>query len=292
MKRTIVALAALGMLATAGSVRAGQYANYNLYGTYVETFQGATAAGAPITGICQLTFDGSGLGGTGHLVLGTASNPASYCFTDNGIAAGECFQTFASGGYSVKSDGTGSITGTLATGTGCTSTTFSETLLIQSLGRGSLAENVLVARTDADAFAAGDLVPQGGGPFSNNALYGNYTESLGGTIGGNVFAGVCNDFFNGAGSVSGKCTLNTATIGSCQYALSGGYYVFGQGLFGPGGGLIYSANLTGTCGTIALGEFLKILNGSGYGGSFTAGQVAAVSYESGTIETGTYLLQN
>ena len=161
MKRTIVALAALGILATVGSVHAGQYANYNLYGTYIETFQGATA-GAPITGICQLAFDGAG-----HLVT---SNSASQCFTDNGATAGGCDQNFTSGSYSVNSDGTGSITGTLASGTGCTSTTFSETLLIQQLSRSLLAENVLAARTDAGAVASGEIVPQSSGPFSTSAI--------------------------------------------------------------------------------------------------------------------------
>src|ERR1700674_4425033 len=206
MKRTIVALAALGMLATAGSVRAGgfpSFANYELYGTYVETFQGSAGA-SPITGICQLTFDG-----LGHLVT---SNSASQCFVDNGASNG-CTQTFTAGSYNVKSDGTGSISGVVSnspSGVGCTSVAFSETLVIQQLGQGPLAENVIAVRTDASAVASRTLVPETGGPCSKTALYGDYTESLAGTIGGNAFGGVCNDFFNGNSSVSGFCTLNTA----------------------------------------------------------------------------------
>ena len=88
------------------------------------------------------------------------------------------------------------------------------------------------------------------------------------------------------------CTLNTATIGACPYQLSGSYFVLAQGA-----GVIYSAKLTpksgapGSCASVTVGELLRVLNGSGYGGSYTAGQVAAVSYEKGTIEAGTYLPQ-
>jgi hypothetical protein len=289
MKRTIVALAALGMLATAGSARAGGFSNYSLFGTYVETFQGATSAPAPITGICQLTFDGAG-----HLVLGSLANPASYCFTDNGSSGG-CDQNFASGSYGVNSDGTGSITGTLTSGAGCTSTTFSEALVIQQISR-SVAQNVVVTRTDAGAFAAGSLVPEASPStpgFFQSAIYGDYAEVLGGTLGSDVFGGVCNDFFNGSGDVSGKCTLNIAGSGKCQYNLSGNYFVFNGGTFGPGGGIIYSATLSGgSCTSITFGEFLKVVNGSGYGAAFTADEIAAVSYEGGTVSAGTYQLQN
>jgi len=286
MNRTIVALVALGLLATAGSVRAEQFENYNLYGTYIETFQSAAGAPAPVVGICQLTFDGGG-----NLVLGTTLNPASYCFTDSGASIG-CLQEFvAPSVYTVHPDGTGSISGTFTfIGGICGSTTFSETLLIQKLGKNQLAQNVLVARTDS-VVAPGDLVPQSAGPFSNTALYGNYAETLGGSIGGNSFAGICNDFFNGAGGVSGSCTLNIATIpGPCQYALSGSYVVFANGLYGPGSGIIFPTSLTGTCGPVPFGELLKIVNGTGSGANFLAGQVAAASYEA-NIEAGTYLLQ-
>jgi len=289
MNRTIVALAALAILATAGSVRAGQFNNYSLFGTYVETFQGATSAPAPITGICQLTFDGAG-----HLVLGTLSNPLSYCFTDNGSSGG-CDQNFASGSYSVNSDGTGSITGTLTSGTGCTSTTFSEALVIQQVSH-SVAQNVVVTRTDAGAFAAGNLVTETGPStpgFFQSAIYGDYTEVVGGTLGANVFGGVCNDFFNGSGNVTGKCTLNIAGSGKCQYNLVGNYFVFNGGTFGPGGGIIYSATLSGgSCSSITFGEFLKIVNGWGYGASFTADEIASVSYQANTVSAGTYLPQN
>jgi len=305
MKRTITALAALAMLATAGSVRAGQYANYNLYGTYVETFQGATAAGAPVSGVCQLTFDGAG-----NIVLGTATMPASYCFTDNGISNGDgCFQAFASTSdpvYSVMPDGTGSITGTLSPELGC-GTTFSENLLIQQVSGGLMAENVLVERMDAGAVVSGHLVPQSYGSFSNATLYGDYTESLAGTMGGNAFTGYCNDVFNGQadpktgmGGVSGKCMLNMATIGMCEYELSGSYMVWSQGHYGLGAGMIYPTNLVSisgpfcetAVGMVPFSEFFKIVNGTGTCGSFMPGmpgQLAAFSMEPATIYMGTYM---
>jgi len=280
MKRMIVAIAALGMLATASSVRAERYGNSNLWGTYVETFQTAAGAPAPITGICQFVFDGGG-----NIVIGTPANPISYCFTDNGASSIGCYQAFVSPStYTVTNEGTGSITGTLKAEPCSANTTFTENLLIQNLDSSLVAQNVLVARTDA-VVAGGDLVPQSGGPFSNATLYGQYTESLAGSIGGVVFAGVCNDIFDGNGSIvsPSSCTFNTPT-GVCHYALSGGYDIFSPAIsyYGPGTGLTFGT-LTGSCGTVTFGEFLKVVDG--------AGEVAAVSHEGTVIEAGTYLPQ-
>ncbi len=162
--------------------------------------------------------------------------------------------------------------------------------MIQQLSRSLLAENVLVVRTDAGAVASGDLVPQSGRPFSNTALYGNYTESLGGTIGGNAFGGVCNDFFNGNGGVSGSCTLNTATVGKCQFRLSGTYGIQTQGGGFNTGTLTPLSGSQAACVSMQSSEELKIISVTSNGSS-AAGKIAAVSLEPGVVATGTYLPQ-
>ncbi len=292
MKRTIVALAALGMLVTAGSVRAGQFGNIDLYGQYVETFQGPTT-GTPIAGYCVLTFDG----------ISALVPPASECFIVNG--SGASLQQFCSSSaptYNINSDGTGSISGNTTTGSpaSCPSPTpFNEKVVIQELTYSPYvaATNVEFIRTDTGYVASGSLVPQTGGPYKNSSLYGPYTELASGTQGGLTFAGVCLDNFNGLGSLTGSCTINIATIGACYYTLAGTYSITSTGAAAGGGfdmgTLTKVAPSPGACPTgVAYGELLRILNGNYSLGQFTGSDVTAVNYETGVIATGTYLQQN
>ena len=292
MKRTIVALAALVMLTAVGSANASTlYKTGNFYGLYVETFQGPTA-GTPIAGICTLTFDGYL-----NLVAGQ-----SQCYIVNG--SGACLQN-VTGTYAVNSNGTGTITGTLAAaGVSCPSAGFNESFVIQQLDNSTppnyAADNVLFTRTDAGAEAAGTLVPQSGGPFRNYGLLGVYDETISGTTGGHTFSGVCVETFNGAGSssapyggVTGSCTLNIATIsptGGCNYNLSGDYGLATNGT-GFNFGTLTLASGAGCASTLPYAEILRVLNGTYPNGTFSADEITSISFETGVIATGTYLPQ-
>ena len=288
MKRTIVALAALVMLAAVGSASASTlYKSANLNGLYVETFQGPTV-GTPIAGLCVLTFDG----------ISSLIASQSQCFIVNGSTA--CLQ-YVSGSYAVHSDGTGTISGSLTAFGPCPSTGFNESFVIQELSYSTSpndqAWNVLFTRTDLGAVASGTLVPQSGGPFKNNSMLGTYDETESGTRGGNTFAAVCEETFNGAGGavspyggVTGSCTLNIATIGACNYSLSGLYGVATTGSAFNIGTLTLTSG-AGCPASLPYEEVLRILDGTYPNGTFSAGDVTAVEFAPGVIATGTLLPQ-
>jgi len=290
MKRTIVALAALVMLAVVGSASASTlYRSIDFNGLYVETFQGPTT-GTPIAGICALTFDG----------ISSLVASQSFCYIVNG--SGSCYQN-VSGSYAVHSDGTGTINGTLSGG-GCSTTPFNESFVIQQLNYSTApnyqAWNVLFTRTDVGAVASGALVPQTGGPFKNYSLLGTYDETISGTTGGNTFASVCEDTFNGAGNgvfpgpygaVNGSCTVNIATIGGCNYSLSGEYGVSTNASAFNIGTLTLTSGAGGCPSSSSYAEVLRILDGTYNNGVFSAGEVTTVEFEPGVIATGTYLPQ-
>ncbi len=291
MKRTIVALAALVMLAAAGSANAEAiYKNINLDGLFIQTFQGPTT-GTPISGLCALSFDG------------ISSIAGSQCYI---IGSTRCLQNL-SGTYTVSPSGTGTISGTLAAGggPGCpgTTTPFNESFVIEQLNYLGpndqyQALNVFFTRTDLGYVASGTMVPQGGATFQNNNLNGTYDELISGTTGGNSFTEVCQETFNGAGNVfapqgtvTGSCTINTAGIGACNYSLSGKYAVAPNASADNSGTLTLTSGAGGCASSLNYAELMRILDGTFNGPVFEADQIVSVSLESGVTALGTYLPQ-
>ena len=173
MKRTIVALAALGMLAAAGvRPRAEQFGNIDLYGQYIETFQG------PTTGLNSRlvapTFDGISSprpgGSECFIVNGSGASLQVFCSKNTGLE-------IAAPTYNINSDGTGTIKGTVTAGTpgSCPGAIpFNEKVVIQQLVYSPYvaAVNAPFVRTDLGYVASGKSCPANRWTIQQHLDYG------------------------------------------------------------------------------------------------------------------------